>query len=416
MALAQGANARVTLKPYASGVMSSNSQPNSYSDLGVSGGQILRRVSSTLKLAKDTYTSSEINSHLQITDFRHGVKRVTGGIVSGEFSPGTYWDLFEAALRGTAAAAVSAGNAELTSLAASASASTLTCGGGNPVDEGFRVGSIVRATNLSETANNSKNFLIAGFSGASNRTIAVYPAPTDMGADTSFTLAEVGQSVIAPASGLVQRKFAIEHYFSDASLARLFTEVRVEGFNWQCPSTGLSMVDFTGMGRDMEVYDGTDAPFFTGPTAETSTGLGAAVNGVLYFQGSRVGICTGFNVQVALQASSEPVVGQNYVPDVFLTRINVTGQATVLLEDATFMNYHKNETEVSLLAMLTSNSDDDSPAASVYLPRIKLGDADVPLQGEAGLIQTCPFQALKYATAGDGIEATTIRLHDTQAS
>lgn len=414
MSLAEGVSARVAYKAYSTGVISSGSQPDSYSDPGQGSAQTLRRVSSTLKLAKDTYTSSEVNSHRQISDFRHGVKRASGNVVSGEFSPGTYWDFMEAVLRGTAAAAVTAGNSELTSLAASGS--TFVCGGGDPVDEGFRIGSIVRASSLSETTNNSKNFLITGFSGASNRTISVYPTPTTMGADTSFTLAEVGQSLYMPTSSFVARKFAIEHYFEDLSLARLFNEIRLDGFNLQLPATGLSTIDFTGMGRDMEVYSGTDAPFFTSPTASTSTGLAAAVNGALFFEGTRVGVCTGLNIQAQLNASSDPVVGQNYVPEIFLGRLNVTGQATIMLEDETFINYFKNETEVSLLAFLTSNNDDDSPAFSIYLPRIKLGDADSPLQGEAGITQTCPFQALKYATAGSGVEATTIRLHDTQAS
>lgn len=416
MSLAEGVSARVTIKPYATGVISSNSQPVSTVDPAVSGGQILRRVSSTLKLGKDTYTSAEVNSHRQVSDFRHGVKKVTGGVVSGEFSPGTYWKLFEGVLRCTAAAAVTADQTDFTSVAADNVLSTFTFTSGDPVAKGFRIGSIVRFTNMTDVDDNATNYLIVGMGGTSNRVWTVYPAPDTMSADTSFSVAEVGQSMFMPSSSFVSRKWAIEHYFSDIDIARLFTEVRLDGFNWQLPATGISTVDFTGMGRDMEVYSGASAPFFTGPTGETSTGLAAAVNGALFFQGTRVGVCTGLNIQAALNASGDPVVGQNYIPEVFLGKLNVTGQATIMLEDATFINYFKNETELSLLAFVTSNNDDSSPAASVYLPRIKLGDADSPLQGEAGIIQTCPFQALKYGTAGNGIEATTIRIHDTQGA
>lgn len=416
MPLAENVSARVTIKPYATGAITSNVQPVSSVDPGASGGQILRRVTSTIKLAKDTYTSNEINSHRQVSDFRHGVKRATGGIVAGEFSPGTYWDLFEASLRCTAAAAVTASETDFTSVSADSSGSTFTFSAGNPHTKGFRVGSIVRFTNLSDANNNATNFLIVAMGGTNTRQWTVYPAPETMTADSGFTVAEIGQSAFMPASGFVSRKFAIEHYFSDIDIARLFTEVRVGGFNLQMPATGLSTIDFTGMGRDMEVYTGASAPFFTGPAEETSTGLNASVNGVIYFHGTRVGVCTGLNVQGDLKASSDAVVGQNYVPEVFLSKLNVTGQATIMLEDATFINYHKDETEVSLVAMLTSNNSATSPASSVFLPRIKLGDADAPLQGDAGVIQTCPFQALKYATAANGIEATTIRFHDTEAT
>lgn len=415
MSLAEGVQAQVAYKAYATGVITANTQPVSSVDPAVGSAQILRRVSSTLKLAKDTYTSNEIRVDRQIADFRHGVKRATGGIVSGEFSPATYWDFLEAVLRGTAAVAATASQSDYTSVSADNATSKFVFTAGTPSTK-FRIGSIIRFTNLSDSDNNSKNFLITAMGGTSNREVTVYPAPDTMSADSGFTVAEIGQSLFAPSSGFVQRKFAIEHYFSDLDIARLFTEVRADGFNIQLPATGLSTIDITGMGRDMEIYTGGSAPFFTGPTAAGTTGLMAAVNGALYVSGTRVGVLTGLNIQAQLSASSDPVVGQNFVPEIFLGRLNVTGQATIMLEDATFINAFKNETELSLLAYLTSTSAVDSPAVSIYLPRIKLGDADSPLQGEAGIIQTCPFQALKGLGTAAGEDASTIRFQDTQAS
>lgn len=413
MSLAEGVSARVSFKPYATGVISSNSQPTSSDDPGASGGQILRRVSSSLKLEKETYQSEEIRSDRQIADFRHGTRRVTGG-VSGEFSPGTYWDFLEAALRGTEAAAESAGNSELTSATFDATASTVVFAGGSAHDEGFRVGSIVQFTDLAETANNSINFLIISMT-SNGRTLGLYPAPTTATADTSFTMAEVGKSLIMPESGFVSRKFAFEHWFEDIDITRLFTECRVEGFTIDLPATGLGTFEFSVMGRDMEIYSDSNSPFFSAPSAATTTGIFAAVNGVLYVQGARIGVVTGINIAGTLSGSSDAVVGQNYVPEVFLGRLNITGNATVLLEDATFIDYFKNETEVSILVFLTTTSDADSPAASIFLPRVKFGDADVPLTGEGSQPLTMPFQALKVATAGSGVDATTIRFMDSAA-
>lgn len=415
MSVAQNVSARVAIKRYASGVMTANALAVSASDLGASGGQILRRVTSTINLGKDTYTSAEINSHRQIQDYRHGVRRVTGGIVSGEFSPGTYFGLFEDVLRTTAVAAVSVDESDMTSVAADSGTGKFTFAGGNPVTEGFRVGSIVRPANLSAAANNGKNFLILAFGGTSNREVTVFPPPTTMSADTAFTFAEVGKSAIMPASGFVDYKSAIEHYFSDSDFARLFTEVRTDGFNLQLPATGLSTIDFTGMGRSMEVYSGGAAPFLTSPTAETGTGLLAAVNGALYIQGTRIGVLTGLSLQAQLNASGDPVVGQNFVPEVYRSRLNLTGQATIMLEDATFINYFNDETPVTLLAFLTADNTDAADAVSIFLPRIKLGDAATPLQGDAGIVQTCPFQALKGLGVTAGHDATTIRIHDTAA-
>lgn len=63
-------------------------------------GQKLRRVSSTLALTKDVFTSNEVRPDQQIADMRHGAKRVAGQI-NGELSQATYDDFIAAALRST---------------------------------------------------------------------------------------------------------------------------------------------------------------------------------------------------------------------------------------------------------------------------------------------------------------------------
>lgn len=415
MSLAEGTQARVAYKAYSTGAITSNSQPTPSVDPGFSGAQTLRRVSSSLNLSKDTYQANEIRSDRQIVDFRHGIKRVTGSI-SGEFSPATYWDFIEAVCRGTAAAATAKSEAELTSVSADAGASTFTFGGGDPVSEGYRVGDIVRFTNLSESANNSTNFLILSFSGGSNRTMLVYPVPTSMGADTAFNITTVGQTVYVPSSGFVSRKFAIEEYFEDIDVARLFTECRVGGFNIALPATGLATVEIPLLGRDMVPYQDSNSPFFTSPTAETTTGIFAAVNGLIRVNGSTVGVVTGQTLNFALNPTADPVVGQDFVPEIFLGRANVTGQITAMFEDIDLINNFVDEDEIEILTYLTTTSAVDSPAASIYLPRVKFGGADLALQGEGSQILTLPYQALKYTGSGAGIETTTVRFADTQAS
>lgn len=418
MALAENVSARVTYKAYATGVITSNSQPVSATDPAATGGQVLRRTACTLDLAKDTFQSNEVRSDRQINDHRHGVKRVSGSL-SGELSPGTYFDFIEAACRGTRnGSAVAKSNSELTSVAADSTTSKFTFGGGNPVTEGIRVGDIVRFTNLSESTNNSKNFLVLGFGGGSLRDMTVYPAPTTMGADSAFNVTTVGRSVYVPSSSFVSRKFGIEAYHSDIDLHRFFTECRVGGIQLQLPPSGMSSIEIPMMGRDMETASGGSSPFFTAPTAETTTGILAAVNGLLRVGGTNLGVVTGLNLNLDLSPSAEAVVGQNFVPEIHLGRANVTGQITAFLEDFTLINYFKNETEVELIAYLTASNADAADAMSIHLPRLKFGDADIGLQGEAGIPITMPFQALKSLNAASvaGIEQTTIRFTDTAAS
>lgn len=417
MSLAEGVAARVAYKFYASAAITPGSEPSPASDPGASGAQILRRVSSSLTLAKDTYQSNEIRSDRQIADFRHGVKRVTGG-VSGELSPATYGDFFEAALRGTWAAAVTASQSDFTSVSADNSSSKFTFTAGNPVTKGFRVGMVIRFSSLSDADNNSKNFVILAFGGTQNREVTVYPAPDTMTADSSFSLASVGQRCIVPSSSHVSRKAAVEIWNEDVDIARLFTELRITGFNVQLPATGMATVDFTMLGRNMTLYEATNAPFFSSPTAVTTTGITAGVNGLLRISGSTVAVVTAANIQMDLAGTADPVVGSNLVPEIFLGRANVTGQLTAFFENADLIEDFINEEEIELLVYLTASDDANAQAMTFYLPRIKLGGADLQTQGEGGQSITLPFQALLYqgTEASTGIAATTIQICDTQVS
>jgi hypothetical protein len=415
MSLAEGSAARLAYKFYPTGDIAANAAAVSATDLQAAGAQILRNVSTGIKLGKDTYQSNERRSDRQIANFRHGVRRVSGPI-NGEFSPKTYGDFFQAAFRGTWSAGITLSQVELTSLAADKATSTFTAGGGDPVALGLRVGHIIRNTNLSDPDDNSRNFIITGFSGASNRIISVFPAPDTMAADTSFTLATAGKRLVIPSTsaGFVKRKVALEIYRSDIALAQLFTECRVGGFDLKLPATGNATIDFPITGRDQELYQGGAAPFFAAPTADTSTSVLAAVNGLLMVNGIVQGVLTQLDIKMDLAAQADPVVGQNIVPEIFLGRSNVTGSCTAMLQDGTLLSNFSNEDEISILAYLTADNSLAPAAVSIFLPRIKFSDADVSNSGETGQTISLPFQALKYVGAAPGVDQTTIQLVDTE--
>src|SRR4029077_7820383 len=183
-----------------------------------------------------------------------------------------------------------------------------------------------------------------GLSGASNRTVAVIPAPTTAAAESNFTMTSTGSTLMIPSTNHVRRKVALEIYNSDVDIARLYTECRVGGLNVQLPATGMSTVDFDFTGRDMELYETTAAPFFTAPTAASTTKLLAAVNGVLRISGQTVAVVTSLNMQNAIALTGDPVVGSNIVPEIFAGRNIITGQMTAFFQDATLLNDFKNET------------------------------------------------------------------------
>lgn len=415
--LAEGVAARIAYKFYASALITPGTLATSSSALGASSAQALRRVSSTLALQKDTYQSQEIRTDRQIADFRHGVKRVVGNI-SGELSPLTYEELFESSMRGTWAAAITASQSDFTSVSAVNSTSKFVFSAGDPITKGFRVGMGVRFTNLSDADNNSKNFIILAMGGTTGREWTVYPAPDDMTADSAFSVTSVGRSLIIPASSHVSRKLGIEIYNEDVDIARLFCELRSGGFNVNLPPTGLATVDFDFLGRDMEVYTAGSAPFFTSPTAITTTGITAGVNGLLRVSGETVAVITGLSIQHQSPLSGEPVVGSNLLPEIFKGRHLVGGQMTAFFEDSDLIDDFRNETEIEILAYLTTTSAVNSPAMTFFMPRVKLGGADLQTQGEGGQSITLPYQALKYESAASvaGIEPTTLQIWDSEVT
>lgn len=414
MSLAEGVQARIARKFYASGVITPGSEPTPSSSPGASGAQVLRRVGSTLSLAKDTYQSSEVRTDRQITDFRHGTRRVTGNI-TGELSPLTYADEFEALFRGTWGSGVTLGPSDVTSITCDNSTAKVTLGSGDPIALGLRVGDIIRFTGLADADNNSKNFLVLAFGGTGNRDLTVYPAPDTMSPDTSFSLVAKPRLII-PSTGFVSRLAAYEIYNEDIDVARLFTECRVGSCRLQLPASGMTTVEFGLMGRNQWNYEATNAPFFTSPTDATTTGVTAAVNGLLRVGGATQAVVTGIDLTIDLSPSSEAVVGTDLVPEIFLGRANVTGQFTAFFDSLDLINNFIDEDEIELLVKLDSSSAAAAQAISIYLPRIKLGDASVATQGEGGQVVTFPFQALKYQGSAAGVDQTTIAMVDTEVT
>ena len=414
MTIAEGVSSRVVYKANSSGVMTAGTLADTSTIPGSSGGRILRRVASSLNFRRNSYAAQEIRTDRQEVDFRLGTGHVEGDI-SGELSMATYFDFLEAVHRDTKTSAVTLGASALTSVAASHSGSTITFGGGDPVSSGLFVGDVFRLTGASVSANNSQNFTIISFGGTSNRTVTVYPAPTDMSADTSFTVTRPGKATIIPSSSHVSRLFTFEHYASDLDYAQLFIENRVTKYALNLPATGLATIAVSAMGRWAYDLTGGSAPYFTAPSSETTTGIAAAVNGILFVSGTQSGIVTGVTLTNEMAPQAGEVVGQNFPAEIALGHNMVTGQVTAFLDGSTIPALFKAETEASLLIGLDATSAADTPTMKIFLPRIKFTASDTPLQGEGLQSVTAPFRALKYTGSTAGYPASTIRIVDTEA-
>lgn len=380
---------------------------------GASGAQLMRRVESSIDLVKDTYQSNEIRADYQISDFRHGGRRVEGSI-RGELSCGTHKDFIAAALRRDFAAVTAATGLSLT-IAGTGPTYTVTRGAGSWLTDGFKVGMGIRLSVGTLHANNiNKNLYIVGLTATIATVMTMNGSAMQAeGPIASCTATATGKTTYVPTTGHLDRSFAIEHWYADIAQSELFTGCKADTIALNMPATGIAGIDIGFKGKDITA---ATAAYYTSPTAATTSGVLAAANGLLVVGGTAIATVTGLTLNVAGGYSGEAVVGSNSSPAIFPGRVNVSGQLTALFEDATLRDAFLNETEVALLAVMTESNIAAANFFAVTLPRIKFGGAQKN-DGERGLQGTFPFQALFNGSGGSGTssEQTTLMVQDTLA-
>lgn len=390
---------------------------------GQATAQLLRRVQSTVDLNKDTYQSNELRPDLQVADFRHGVRRVSGKL-SGELSCKTYADLFAMALKRDFTAGISEAAVGVTVAAGSGTTWTLTRSAGNFLTSAWKVGRVLRLSVGGLNALNlNKNLLIVGLTATVATVIVVNgSALFAEGPISGCTVTEIGKSTWIPTSGHTDKDFGYEHWYSDLGQSELFLGCKVDKIGLNLPPTGMATIDFDIMGQDLaetSAKRGGVAPtaqYFTAPTAITSTGVMAAVNGVLRVGGVVAANLTGLTMEIDPTFSGDPVVGSNVVPQLFAGKVMVSGQFTAYFDSVASRDAFINETEIDLIGVFTADNTAASDFIGLSLPRIKVGGAS-KADGDGGIVQTFPYTALMNVNGGTGIatEKTTICVQDAQA-
>ncbi|MBV5309308.1 phage tail tube protein [Chromatium okenii] len=378
-----------------------------------SGGQELRRVTSTINLTKETFQSNEIRPDQQIADFRHGSKQSTGTL-SGELSAGTYKDFLQSVLRRDFAAISSLTAAAVTIVA---STGVITFQTGNPLTGGFKIGNVVRITAGSvNAANLNKNLLVTAVTAT---TLTVKTLNGSALADnatsiTGVTVAATGKTTYVPETAQTQDYYTVEHWFSDVAQSEVYTDIMQTNAQVKIPANGMATIDFPLVG--LNVTTGT-SQVLTSPTAITTGGVTAGVNGLLLVAGTPVAIVTSIDFDINGNiAVADAVVGSLTRPDVFQGVVGATGTFSAYFTDATFRDYFINETEVSIIVALTTDSTATADFVVFTMSRVKVGGADVT-DGASGLTRTFPFTALKNTAGGAAVAnlATTIMVQDSLA-
>lgn len=381
---------------------------------GASGAQELRRTTCDIDFDADNFTSNEVRSDQQTAINRQGMRKIAGNL-NGELSPGSYSPLIGSVL---AKDFTTGPTKTATTIGASDTAPHITDSGSGFLTAGFKVGMIVSPSGYSTSGNNGGRFIIAAVVAGGITLLnldGTAPTFTDEAETASVTIAAVGKISMIPTTGHTLDSYSIERYFSDIGVSSVYLGCRMASMDVNMQPTGLATIALAVIGRDIQ---NDDAEQFTSPTAaSTSDGL-AGVSGALLIDGAAVGLVTGLQFKVDRQMQSAAVVGSKLTPDVWAGRYQVSGQFTAFFEDATYRNAFKDETELGLVAVLTTEPGTAADFVSFVMPRIKLNGAKVDDKESGGLIVTCPFTALLNTTGGTGIDSdkTTISCQDSLAA
>lgn len=377
---------------------------------GASAGKLLRRVTASFNLTKETYESGEIRTDRQIADFRHGV-RSAAGTLNGELAPASYTDFIGSVVARDFTAGVSSTGVSVT-IAAVGNTFTLTRAAGDFLAQGYKVGTVIRLTGTNLNAANVDNNLLI-----TNVTDTVLTVTTINGSAlvaqgpiASVDIATVGKTTFVPATAHTDQSYTIEEWYSDIAQSEVFTGMKVNSVAVQLPATGLTTIDVGFAGKDMAQTGTTQ--YFSSPTAQGTTGIFAAVNGVMLIDGAAVALVTSADFTIERATENATTVGSNSVADIFSGRIRVSGNLSVYFQDATFRTYFNNEVPVSLVLVLTSDSNKNSNFVTFTLPKVKLGSFTKD-DGELGIVAATSFQALLNEVTTTGLPATTIAIQDS---
>lgn len=252
----------------------------------------VRRRSTSLAVAPESYSSEEIRSDRMLEDMRLGIRRITGDIVQ-ELSPGSSSMFHEALLGGVWLAPPSVLNMGTTNITMAAIGvgytGTATRGSGSFVTDGFKVGMRLKITGSGNATYDNRRFTIVSMS-ATVLTLGEERGFTFVAATLAAgSLTALGNYV---EMGNAYRSFMTEDAYTDVGKFQRFNGVRFNSAQFQLPATGIALVTWGCIGQVASdllsaPFDGSTAlvvagstlgiPTFTSATRRISVATGSWV-------------------------------------------------------------------------------------------------------------------------------------------
>lgn len=379
---------------------------------GAAGAKLLRRTSADFNSTRESYQSSEIRTSQQVADFRLGVKS-TDGSLSGELSPGAYTELIQAIMAKDFVAGGTTASASITIAGPTAGLYTLTRASGSFISDNFKVGEVVRMTGGGLNAANAGNNLLVVNVAATILTVRLLSgtALVAEGPIATVAVASVGKETIMPLTGHTDDSFTVESWYGDIAQSEVHTGVKVGTWGVSVPATGLVTTDFTMMGKGL--FQTGTSQYFTSPTALSTTGIVAAVNGAVIINGSTTAACvTSFDFSVDRAMEPSQCIGSESAEAIFTGTQTATGNISMYFEDAVVRNLFENETNTTLVLALATGEEKTAGVMTFVFGKVKLSSFTTS-DTDLGIVATAAFTAVENDVTSAGLPASTMQIVDT---
>jgi hypothetical protein len=354
----------------------------------------LRHTSCSLILNKDTFQSGELRDDRQITDFRHGTKRVSGNI-GFEMSYAEFDSMLQAVLCGTWQVAYAKTGADIGAQ-------------GAPNNQFYAT-----ATTFTSIATGDL-IAISGFTGTAGLTLnAVHRVTAHVAKTLTVSTSLVTKAVGATVSvtrqpsllvGTTQRSFTIEREFGDIVKYQIFTGCVINTLSLSVKPNAIVTGEFGILGKGSSA---TSTPVDSDPTASQTNSPYDSFTGAISEGGSAVGYVTSIDLKLDNGGDPTFVIGDDETPAIVLSRSNVSGSLEVYFQNLTMLNKFENETTSSIEFYLGSG-DVGGSSYRFYLPNVKYGSGDNSVSDENPITLKMDYQALYSTTDRTNLRITKI--------
>lgn len=351
----------------------------------------LRHKGTTLALNKKTFTSAELRSDRQISDFRHGTKEVNGD-VTVELSSGSFKDLWQAVMLGTWAAR---STYTASTISAASADNSFNDSANGFITAGFVVGDTLTTSSFTNSANNSTVAVVVSVT--AGKIVVSGPTLVTEAAGAPRTIASNAQVV---STGTTRRSFTIERNFSDIGQYQRYTGCEFDKFALSVKPEGIVECVFSVLGQGQS--GGTTALGGATYNAATTSSPFDGFSGAISEGGSAIALVTDVKLNLNNGLASLFVVGSSQTIQPSIGRSNVTGTVTAFFQDVVLLNKFLNET----VSSLSFTIGDGTNTMTFYCPRIKYTGAPPNVSGEGPVTLAMPFQAILDPTTNTNIQIT----------